>query len=313
MTQPTTVRTTSTEHHESTTPACPECGSNQLVTSSDGGERHCDDCGLVVDDDRIDPGPEWRAFTDEEHKTRRRVGAPLSELKHDRGLTTQISWRNIDAHGRTVSPRRRSTLNRLRDWQERIRTEYASERNLQYALSEIERMAAALGVPKTTREPAARLYRRALDEDLIRERSIEAIASVALYIACRRETIPRSIKEIAAVSRVERKEIARAHLYLVRELDLELVPIDPAAYVPRFCSALDLGDAVERTAIDIIEETADNILSGSSPTGFAAGAIYAASLICDEKRPQHAVADVAKVTEITVRKHYQNQLEAFDP
>ena len=298
MTQPTAVPSTTTEHRESTTTACPECGSTNLVTTPDGGERHCEGCGLIVDDDRIDPGPEWRAFTDAEHRDRRRVGAPLSELKHDRGLTTQIGWRNVDANGRTISPRRRTKLNRLRDWQERIRTEHASERNLQYAFSEIERMAAALGVPKSTREPAARLYRRALDEDLIRGRSIEAIASVVLYIACRRENIPRSIKEIAAVSRVKRKEIARAHLHLVRELDLELVPIDPAAYVPRFCSALNLSDGVERTAIAIIGETA--------------GAIYAASLLRDEKQPQHAVADVAKVTEITVRKHYQNQLDALE-
>jgi len=53
------------------------------------------------------------------------------------------------------------------------------------------------------------------------------------------------------------------------------------------------------------------LLSGKSPTGYAAAAIYAASLLCNEKKTQREVADVAQVTEVTIRNRYQEQIEAM--
>jgi len=50
---------------------------------------------------------------------------------------------------------------------------------------------------------------------------------------------------------------------------------------------------------------------GKSPTGYAAAAIYAASLLCNEKKTQREVADVAQVTEVTIRNRYQEQIEAM--
>ena len=203
-------------------------------------------------------------------------------------------------------------MHRLRKWQERIRTKDAGERNLQFALSEIDRMASALGVPRSVREVASVIYRRSLAEDLIRGRSIEGVATSALYAACRKEGIPRSLEEISEVSRVERKEIGRTYRYVSQELSLEMRPVDPKKYVPRFCSELTLSEEVQSKANDIIETTAEKgLLSGKSPTGYAAAAIYAASLLCNEKKTQREVADVAQVTEVTIRNRYQEQIEAM--
>ncbi|ELY62798.1 transcription initiation factor IIB [Natrinema versiforme JCM 10478] len=232
---------------------------------------------------------------------------------HDKGLTTQIDWKDQDAYGRSLSSEKRSQMNRLRKWQERIRTKDAGERNLQFALSEIDRMASALGVPRSVREIASVIYRRALDEDLIRGRSIEGVATSCLYAACRQDGIPRSLEEIADVSRVERKEIGRTYRYVAQELSLEMEPVDPKEYVPRFCSELDSSEEVLAKANEIIDVTADQgLLSGKSPTGYAAAAIYAASLLCNEKKTQRDVADVAQVTEVTIRNRYQEQIEAMN-
>ena len=217
---------------------CPECGSENLVKSSDRSELVCDDCGLVVEEEKIDPGPEWRAFNHQERQEKSRVGAPTTQTMHDKGLTTTIDWKDKDAYGRSISSKKRSQMHRLRKWQERIRTKDAGERNLQFALSEIDRMASALGVPRSVREVASVIYRRALKEDLIRGRSIEGVATSALYAACRKEGIPRSLEEISEVSRVERKEIGRTYRYISQELGLEMEPVDPKKYVPRFCSEL---------------------------------------------------------------------------
>ncbi|MDZ7747269.1 MAG: transcription initiation factor IIB [Halobacteriales archaeon] len=306
--------TTETAESEETTAVedtCPECGTESLVATGDH-EVVCEECGLVVEESNIDRGPEWRAFNHSERQSKSRVGAPTTKTMHDKGLTTQIDWKNQDAYGRSISSEKRSQMHRLRKWQERIRTKDAGERNLQFALSEIDRMSSALGVPHSVREVASVIYRRALKEDLIRGRSIEGVSTATLYAACRKEGIPRSLEEISEVSRVERKEIGRTYRYLSQELGLEMEPVDPKKYVPRFCSSLDAGDEVRAKANEIIDETAEKgLLSGKSPTGYAAAAIYASSLLCNEKKTQREVADVAQVTEVTIRNRYQEQIEAM--
>lgn len=289
---------------------CPECSSD-LKHESD--ELLCTECGVIIESSSIDRGPEWRAFNHSERQSKSRVGAPTTQTMHDKGLSTTIDWKNKDAYGRNISSKKRSQMNRLRRWQERIRTKDAGERNLQFALSEIDRMSSSLGIPDSVREVASVLYRKALSEDLIRGRSIEGVATACLYAACRREMLPRSLEEIEAVSRVERKEIGRTYRYVSKALGLEMQPVDPKQYVPRYCSQLDLSEKVKTKAMEIIDVTAEKgLLSGKSPTGYAAAAIYAAALLCNEKKTQREVAEVAQVTEVTIRNRYQEQIEAMD-
>ncbi|ESP87379.1 transcription initiation factor IIB [Candidatus Halobonum tyrrellensis] len=289
-----------------------EVDEDDLVRTEDG-ELIDEESGLVVEEDNVDRGPEWRAFDATERDEKSRVGSPMTQTMHDKGLTTSIDWRNRDAGGSQLSAEKRSQVQRLRTWQERIRTQDAGERNLQLALSEVDRMSSAQGVPKSVREVASVIYRRALSEDLIRGRSIEAMATASLYAACRQEGIPRSLDDFVGVARVERREIARAYRYISGELSLELRPVDPAEHVPRFCSELDLSDDVVRRAKAIVEETtAQGLHAGKSPTGFAAAAIYLASMLSNDKRTQSEIADVADVTVVTVRNRYKEQMNALD-
>ncbi|MFB6082878.1 MAG: TFIIB-type zinc ribbon-containing protein, partial [Halorientalis sp.] len=78
---------------------CPECESDDLVKDADRGELICNDCGLVVEEENIDPGPEWRAFNHQERQEKSRVGAPTTKTMHDKGLTTTIDWKDKDAYG----------------------------------------------------------------------------------------------------------------------------------------------------------------------------------------------------------------------
>jgi transcription initiation factor TFIIB len=304
-------RTGERTEEEERTGNCPECGARARPTG-EGGELVCAGCGLVVEEGGIDHGPEWRAYGSDERRRKSRVGAPVTQRLHDDGLTTAIDWRDADADGRALSDRRRGQVARLRRWHERIRTNEAGERNLQFALGEIGRMASALALPTPVREVASVLYRRALAEDLVRGRSIEGVATASLYAACRSEGLARSLDEITAVSRIERTRIGRTYRHLAGELDLELEPVDPREFVPRFRSALSLPEAVGQTAEEIIGRTAaEGLLSGKSPTGFAAGAIYIAGLLRDDRRTQKEVADATGVTSVTVRNHYRAQVEAL--
>lgn len=292
---------------------CPECGSHTLVHDYERAELVCGECGLVVDADFIDQGPEWRAFDHDQRMKRSRVGAPMTYTIHDKGLSTMIDWRNRDSYGKSISSKSRAQLYRLRKWQRRIRVSNATERNLAFALSELDRMASALGLSRNVRETAAVVYRKAVEKNLIRGRSIEGVAAAALYAACRQCSVPRTLDEIGEVSRVNRKEIGRTYRFISRELGLKLTPTSPIDYVPRFCSGLNLRGEVQSKAVEILRQaTEKELTSGRGPTGVAAAAIYIASILCGDRRTQREVADVAGVTEVTIRNRYKELAEELD-
>ncbi|WP_255170813.1 transcription initiation factor IIB [Natrononativus amylolyticus] len=306
----TTEAVESSESSERSTVRCPECD-GRLVNDAEHGETVCEDCGLVVDEGEIDRGPEWRAFDSAEKDEKSRVGAPTTNMMHDQGLSTNIGWQDKDAYGKALSSRQRQKMQRLRTWNERFRTRDSKERNLKQALGEIDRMASALGLPKNVRETASVIYRRALEDDLLPGRSIEGVATASLYAAARQAGTPRSLDEIAAVSRVEKDEIARTYRYVIRELGLEVKPADPESYVPRFASDLDLSDETERRARGLLKTAKETgVHSGKSPVGLAAAAVYAAALLTNEKVTQNDVSEVANISEVTIRNRYHELLEA---
>ena len=289
---------------------CPECES-AVVRDPERGERVCGECGLVVDDGEIDHGPEWRAFDAAEREERSRVGAPTTSTIHDRGLSTEIGWRDADASGRRLSERKRQRMRRLRRWNERFRARNAHERNLKQALGEIDRMASALGVPDPTRETASVVYRRALERDMLPGRSIEGVATAALYAATREAGIPRSVAELTAVSRVDSLEITRTYRYLVRELGLSIAPPDPLDYLGRFASRLDLPDETEMQARELLEAgKRAGVHSGRHPVGLVASAIYAAATLTNVELTQSDVSEATDVSEVTIRNRYRELLDA---
>ncbi|GAA0262151.1 transcription initiation factor IIB [Halobacterium noricense] len=302
--------TTETEHAQTHT--CPECGGS-LEQDETHGETICVDCGLVVEEDDIDRGPEWRAFDSSEQDEKSRVGAPTTKLMHDKGLSTNIGWQDKDAYGNSLSSSQRQKMQRLRKWNERFRTRDSKERNLKQALAEIERMGSALGLPEDVRETASVIYRRALSDDLLPGRSIEGVASAAIYAAGRQANHPRSIKEVANVSRVDDMEFKRTYRYIVRELGLAVKPADPTSYVGRIASELDVEDHVERRARQLLD-TADGtgVFNGKSPVGLAAAAIYAAGRLTATRSTQDDVAAAADISTVTIRNRYQELLEVAD-
>ncbi|WIV66947.1 transcription initiation factor IIB [Natrialbaceae archaeon AArc-T1-2] len=306
--QETEHRETEHDHEETTT--CPECGGR---LESEGAETVCRQCGLVVEEDEIDRGPEWRAFDATEKDEKSRVGAPTTKMMHDEGLSTNIGWQNKDAYGKSLSSRQRQKMQRLRTWNERFRTRDHKERNLKQALGEIDRMASALGLPENVRETASVIYRQALEQDLLPGRSIEGIATASLHAAARMEQVPRSIDEIDAVTRVDEEEFKRAYRYINRELGLEIQPADPLEYLPRFASELALEDETEHRARELLERAKrENLHSGKSPVGLAAAAIYAAGRLTNADLTQQEVSEVTEMSEVTIRNRYQELLAVED-
>jgi transcription initiation factor TFIIB len=288
---------------------CPNCD-GQVKDDPKHSEIVCPECGTVVDDQaRVDHGPEWRAYTATDRKNRSRVGQPTTPTLHDRGLSTQIGWKDKDAYGNSLTVRQRKKMERLRTWNERFRTRNSRERTLKQALAEIHRMVSALGLPPSVRETASVIYRRALDADLVVGRSIEGIATGALYAAARQQGLPRTLDEVTTVARIEQRRISRDYRLIANELGLALEPTDPTAYLPRFASECNCSDTVQRQAHDLLTAvTGTPYMSGKSPVGLAAAALYASAHLADEPLTQRDISAVADVTRVTIRNHYRELL-----
>ncbi|MBS3165036.1 transcription initiation factor IIB [Candidatus Woesearchaeota archaeon] len=283
---------------------CPECGGGlNLLWNRAHGEVTCRDCGLVIEEKMVDFGQEWRDFDDAPGQ--RRAGAPMTYTQYDRGLGTEVGTR---ADLSKLAQRDRSKFFRLRKWQYRVST--AIERNLKMALAEMKRVSSYLRLPGSVDEEAARIYTQAVQRGLVRGRSMESVVAGVLYAACRRNEVPRTLDEISEASGIDKKEIGRTYRFITRELGIKVLPSNPADYIARFASALKLTAETQSRALRILEQAQDaELTSGRGPTGIAAAALYVAALIHAERRTQREVADVAGVTEVTIRNRYKELLD----
>jgi transcription initiation factor TFIIB len=267
-------------------------------------------CGFVVAAKLTDRGPEWRAFDDEQRAKRARVGAPLTFTIHDKGLSTMIDWHDRDIYGKTLSPGQKAQIYRLRKWQRRIRVSDATERNLAFALSEISKIANSLSLPKNILETASVIYRKAVRERLIRGRSIQGVTAAAIYVACRQCGLARTLDEIAIASNINKKEVGRSYRFLVKELDYFIPPVKPSQYITKFSNQLTMQGKVEEIAHKILTAAkALKLTSGRGPTGIAAAASYIASVLTGERKTQREIAEIAQVTEVTIRNRYKELVE----
>jgi len=289
---------------------CPECGSDRLMRDYECAEIVCMNCGFVIAAKLTDRGPEWRAFNAEQRAKRARVGAPLTYTIHDKGLSTMIDWHDRDVYGKRLSPGQKAQIYRLRKWQRRIRVSDATERNLAFALSEISKIANALNLPKNILETASVIYRRAVKERLIRGRSIQGVTAAAVYVACRQCGLARTLEEIAQASNINKKEVGRSYRFLIKELDYFIPPLKPSQYIAKFSNQLTMQGKVEEIAHKILKSARElKLTSGRGPTGIAAAASYIASVLTGERKTQREIAEIAQVTEVTIRNRYKELVE----
>jgi len=290
---------------------CPECRVGRLVLDQARAEVYCESCGFVVSEGLIDSGPDWRSFSDSGRGASQERAAPLSNMQHDYGFGT-VMWGATDAHGKHVGMSNLPQLKRMQKWDRRSKFRRGVERNLATALSEIRRMASSLDVPKSVQEVAGKYYRQASEKNLIRGRSIDSVAAAALYAALRTTGVPRSLEEIAEVSKVDRREIGRVYKVVAHELGLSLAPVSPESYIPRFASRLRIQPTTEASALAFVKEAIlREVVSGKDPKSVAAAALYVACILKGEPRTQRDVSEATGVTEVTIRNRYKELVSAL--
>lgn len=276
---------------------CPECG-GRITTNA--VETICEKCGLIVDEQQTDHGPEWRACDRDERK---RTGATLTAARHDRGLSTEIGH-GTDANGNALTGRKRRQLGRLRREHSRGRFRSKAERNLAQGLGEVRRIAGVLELSESIRDQGCQLFRSAQNEDLLPGRSIEAMAAACVYGACRCNGLSRTLEDVSGLARVEYRRVRNAYKTMNAELGLPAKPVAPSEFVSRLASELEVPDQIRHRARELAERAdSAGITTGVRPSGFAAVCLYKAACEDGWYLTQSAIAEVANVSATTVRTH----------
>ena len=292
---------------------CPSCGEDKTIEEYEKGRIVCKHCGRILNIGITDNGPEWRSYDRDEEEEISRTGPPVSYGLHDKGLTTEIDWGNKDSKGKELHSKEKSKAYKLRKWQKRGKITGENDRNLAFGLSEINKLSSHLGLPTPTRELAYRLYRKVRDKNLTRGRQTELVVSAVVYAACRLSEVPRSLDEMSEASGISKKKIARIYRVISRSLNLRTPVVDPVRYVAKIGGKLDVSGETQAEAIKIIRAAQNEGLTpGKSLVGISAGAIYLASLLCDEKKSQREISKVAGVTQVTVRKRYKELMDRLN-
>lgn len=285
---------------------CVGCGQSLFTKDYARGEHTCTVCGLVLSERITDKGPEWRAFTADERNSRARTGAPATLTIADKGLATMIDWRNRDASGKALTGSTRAAIYRMRKWHIRSRLHSSEHRNLSVAMSEMERLSSQLGIPRDVRETSASIYRKTLAKRLVRGRSIESVVAASIYLACRIHRIPRRLDEVVSETSLDRKKIGQSVRLIVTQTNLN-VPLPSAKdLIPRLSSDLFLEGRTVKKATEIIKEAKERYITmGKDPGGIAGAALYIAGILEDDRRTQREIANVSRVTEVTIRNRYK--------
>lgn len=264
-----------------------------LIEDHRAGDMVCPECGLVVGDRIVDVGTEWRSFNNEKScSDPSRVGAPENSLLSGSDLSTTI-LAGPSGNNELANLQRKNVNN--------------SDRQLIQAFGVIREMSERIHLPKSIQDQANKVFKDVLDTKALKGRNYEAIAAACLYIACRKEGVPRTFKEICAISRTSKKEIGRCFKLIVKALETNLTHITGDQFMSRFCANLDLPPPLQTLATQIARKAVDmDLTAGRSPISIAAAAIYMASQASEtHKRSAKEIGEIAGAAEVTIKQTYK--------
>ncbi|KAI8869272.1 TFIIB-domain-containing protein [Ramicandelaber brevisporus] len=255
---------------------CPNCRNPvpNIIENFAAGDLVCNDCGLVLGSRIIDTRSEWRTFSNEEGDDPSRVGSAANALLDGPQLDTLIG--RMDGGSGMAK-----NLNQIHSKTMQSKT----SKNLIDAYKQISAMCDTIDLPKAIGDLAKHWFKKTQEQNLLRGKSSDVIIAACILMACKQEKVPRTFKEISALTKVPIKEIGRAAKALIALHDSSVTSstlTTADSFIHRFCSNLNLKQIVQKYASDIVQRANElSTLSGKSPVTVAAAAIYMAAFLVD--------------------------------
>jgi transcription initiation factor TFIIB len=288
---------------------CQNCKDESVVFDHGTGEKICSGCGIVLSVEReyIDP-----LLDTNTNLSNMNLGTPSSLAHHDNNLSTMISYSNVDADGVAISVHQRSAIQRMRRWNKISNNNRSYHRNLKNAFAILIRIKDKLSLSETIIEKSAYYYRKILDQNLIKGRSIKGFVVACVYVSCREMNVPRTIEEIAEISNTDKIFAGKCYRLLVRELKVRLPSIDSTSHLGRIANNAGISERTLRHAIQMMSQIKDDPISfGKDPCAVAVAVLYGACLDKGEKMSQSRISLAGNVSVVTLRKRFLDIKKIF--
>jgi transcription initiation factor TFIIB len=297
---------------------CPECRST-LVDDIQNGEIICSGCGVVVDDQIADFGPEMTSPNLEDKMKLARATGQTTYSKHDLGISTEISISPKDFSGKRINHEVASQMHNLRKWQQRVRVSSPRERRLANVLTKITEACDNINLSKNVLETSSMIYRNLEDHIEVKGKSIVAITAATIYMACKQCEVVRTLEEIckeicpAKDVKTKTKLAARYYRTMVMEMGVTHAPVVTMnRYISKIANMTDTDVRIERLALEIADKTKEGGVSdGKAPNGLAAAYLYMSSVLLGQSVMQRDISSTAKVTEVTIRNRCKEILQCY--
>ncbi len=313
--------------------SCPECNS-YLVFDVHHGEYICQSCGYVVLDKLAFSGHEMHQSNYADKMKSVRGSGHASFLLVNYGLQTEIGISGKDYSGKLLSSATAERIASVRRLHARLKVS-PGERRIARVLSMIDKICSKLLLPRSLSEAAAKIYRTYSSKNDTKGFSITGNAIAAIYLACKQSCITRGLEEIISIascydSRGSSFKVAfRCYKKMIMSMTdhvpesmpktsaiqaietfNHVLPIDK--YIVKIANNAGIDLRVQKLAVDIAHQTNDNILMlGKDPIGIAAAYLYISTCICGYSMYLADIANLANVTEITIRTRCKEILSNF--
>lgn len=292
---------------------CKYCNTNSL--EYDSGVYFCNICG-VYQQKRLSENAEYRFYGEVDNKSSNpeRVGMPTNILLPQSSLGSLIGYRRFDNFN----------FKKMIQYNSWNAMPY-KERSQWKVFSKITSKCKASGLPKIIIEDAKGFYKIISETSISRGNNRQGLIAACVYIACKKNAVPRSSKEIASIFGIQLHDMTRGckkfkEIWRLSKQNskIKIKTANPLDYIDRFCSNLrlprNLKFIAEFVAVKAIS-CLDNLVADNTAPSVAAGSIFLVCTACKQNITKKQVSKACKTSEVTISKCYKKlynyKLELF--
>ncbi|OQO10652.1 hypothetical protein B0A48_03950 [Cryoendolithus antarcticus] len=301
---------------------CKDCREDppNIYEDHASGDMICASCGLVLAARVIDTSSEWRTFSndDQGNDDPSRVGDGPNALLNGAQLNTGIAFEGGGIKSKELHrAQNKANLDK-------------GNKGLLQAYKQIGALCDGWQLPNSVSDSAKHIYKEADESKIFKSKSQDALIAGCVFLACRRNNVPRSFREVTELTKVSKKEIGRTfkqleQLLMKNQRNKEgatsvvsggvvvradeytgSTSADPSELCNRFCSMLDMDRRTTTVATELASKMkSTGVLAGRSPLSSAAACIFMAGQLMGQPKTAKEIQGVAKVSDSTIRQAYK--------
>jgi len=278
---------------------CEHCNTNSLVYQD--GTYYCSICGIYQNKTLSQDVERYYGELDNKSSNPERLGMPTNVLLPESSLGSLISMNSSISFKKMIQYNIWNSMPYKERSQLKVFTEIASKAKLQ-------------GIPKIIVEQAKTYYKVISENSIHRGSNRSGLIAACMYMACQKENVPRSTKEVASLFKINIQDMTKGckkFKEIFRLNNIEIVKINssnPLDYIDRFCSNLQLSDDIkyvcEFVAIKSLSSQ-HNIVEDNTSPSIAAGTIFLVVNLLNYLITKKNVAQACKISEVTISKCYK--------